>query len=810
MASGFRTSIRLKLAVFVGLVVILTAAALSFASYHFAHRTLSNEIHQRLTLVSAGRRQMLQDYVRQQEERAQAVASRTRLRELLADHMAGRVDLAEFLTATERILRDAQQGIHGAKAIWVVDAQGQVLTATDETLLGERFAESVEFSEGRKAAVVGDLRERDGQYEVTLAAPALVASQLVGVVMLRVDAAALLKELADPVGLGETGEVLVAKRVGDKIRYLVPARSGRPIGDVTPAEAPAMAAAIAGDAGFQRVRDYRGVDVLAAHAPVGPRGWGMVAKMDAVEAYAPIAWLRRLFIIVEVTALAVGLLASYAVARRFTNPVLRMAKMAEAIAGGDLDARVVVETNDELGVLARAFNRMTEEVGHSHALLEERVRERTADLARLNEALQAEVAERKQAEQVLAQQQDLLQSLMDKIPDHIYFKDEHSRFIRVNQAMAEWSGLRSPAEMIGKTDFHIFSKEHAQEAYDDEQAVMRTGEPVVGKEEKETWPDGRVTWASTTKMPLRDKTGRIIGTFGMSRDVTERKNAERQLAQYAAALTRKTAQTQEDLNLAREIQLAFLPARYPTFPAGVAAHQSALQFRHRYQPASTLGGDFFDVIPLSDTTAGVLICDVMGHGMRAALVTAILRGLVNELRPWAIEPGEFLTEINRALLKNLKSVSTPIFASAFYGVLDAATGELEYANAGHPHPLVLRPRAGTVESVRVAGQTSDPALGLFADSVYAARRSALEVGDSLLLFTDGLYEVLGVEGEPLGLDRLLAAVRERLAVPGEQRLDELIATAQQFAVNGEFSDDVCLVSAELVAMIATVDRTPRW
>src|SRR5262249_48746772 len=87
-------------------------------------------------------------------------------------------------------------------------------------------------------------------------------------------------------------------------------------------------------------------------------------------------------------------------------------------------------------------------------------------------------------------------------------------------------GLPDPAAIVGKTDFDFFTPEHAQQAYADEQQMIRTGQPVVNLEEKETWPDGRVTWVTTTKMPLRDREGRVVGSFGISRDVTGRKQAE--------------------------------------------------------------------------------------------------------------------------------------------------------------------------------------------------------------------------------------------------------------------------------------------
>ena len=111
----------------------------------------------------------------------------------------------------------------------------------------------------------------------------------------------------------------------------------------------------------------------------------------------------------------------------------------------------------------------------------------------------------------------LLKTLMDNLPDHIYFKDRESRFIAVNRAMAALFGLEDPAGVLGKTDADLFAPEHAQAALRDEREILRTGQPLVNMEEKETWPDGHETWVSTSKLPLRDPNGNIIGTFGLSR-----------------------------------------------------------------------------------------------------------------------------------------------------------------------------------------------------------------------------------------------------------------------------------------------------
>src|SRR5207244_6681714 len=137
--------------------------------------------------------------------------------------------------------------------------------------------------------------------------------------------------------------------------------------------------------------------------------------------------------------------------------------------------------------------------------------------------------ERQRAEEALSQERRLLHALMDNLPDSIYFKDAASRFLRINKALATSFGLGDPAQAMGKTDFDFFTEEHARPAYADEQEIIRTGQPVVGKEEKETWLDGHIRWVSTTKMPFRDNDGKIIGTFGVARDITRVKLAEEAL-----------------------------------------------------------------------------------------------------------------------------------------------------------------------------------------------------------------------------------------------------------------------------------------
>ncbi|HHY85637.1 MAG TPA: PAS domain S-box protein [Verrucomicrobia bacterium] len=140
-----------------------------------------------------------------------------------------------------------------------------------------------------------------------------------------------------------------------------------------------------------------------------------------------------------------------------------------------------------------------------------------------------DITEFKRAEAALAEASTLLETMLENSPDYIYFKDRDSRFVRASRSLARMFCLESPEDLRGKTDFDFFTEEHARAAFDDEQTIIRTGQPIIGKPEKETHIDGRTTWALSTKLPWRDKDGNIIGTFGISKDVTAIKEAELKL-----------------------------------------------------------------------------------------------------------------------------------------------------------------------------------------------------------------------------------------------------------------------------------------
>jgi len=143
------------------------------------------------------------------------------------------------------------------------------------------------------------------------------------------------------------------------------------------------------------------------------------------------------------------------------------------------------------------------------------------------EDLEKKIESLKKENKELKLYQGLLNSLLKHIPENIYFKDKESKFVIISSAFADYLGFKSAKEIIGKTDFDIFDEEHARPAFEDEQKIMKIGEPMK-KEEKEVYPDGSEKWVETTKVPRYDEKGNIVGTFGISRDVTEKKLWEKQ------------------------------------------------------------------------------------------------------------------------------------------------------------------------------------------------------------------------------------------------------------------------------------------
>ena len=379
-------------------------------------------------------------------------------------------------------------------------------------------------------------------------------------------------------------------------------------------------------------------------------------------------------------------------------------------------------------------------------------------------------------------------NLMHHTTDAVYFKDRHSRYLAISDAHARLYGLDDPAEAIGKTDFDYFTEEHAQQAYDDEQQIIATGIPILNKEEKETWPDGHESWASTTKIPLLDEEGAIIGTFGISRDITERKNMERDLQRSEENLRLQNRALEEDLDRARAIQSALLPSLLPV--------NDRLEMDCRYCPLEAIGGDYFSFFPLKGHSLGVFIGDLMGHGVSAALFMALIKFLTDSLaQSFGHDTKHYLENLNRKLMNQMPAT----FITAIYGCFEfpesrGAGGRLIFSGAGHPEPILQK--HGTGET-RMLPQQGNAAIGIIKEFETEPTVVNLEKGDRVFLYTDGMPETMNEQSEMIGEEALLEIVARSYKTTLTETLDAIFEEIHRFRGEADHGDDILMIGFEV-------------
>jgi len=269
----------------------------------------------------------------------------------------------------------------------------------------------------------------------------------------------------------------------------------------------------------------------------------------------------------------------------------------------------------------------------------------------------------------------------------------------------------------------------------------------------------------------------------------------RETAEDPAAAT-APGEMERDLELAKEFQQAYLNRPYPKIPEVHVEGRLRLEFYHRYEPALALGGDFYDLIPLGPDCAGVFIADVMGHGTRSALITSILRTLIGDLQHTARNARHFLTELNNQFCGMLKSLPSPLFASAYYFVPDTTARVATYSSAGHPAPFLVRSHLQRISRLEVPPPRGS-ALGLIPNERFTGGQVRLSPGDTFILFTDGLYEAHNAEGEEFGIARIEAILKKLIYRGSRAMVDGVMDALRAFVGSEPVRDDICVVAVEV-------------
>ena len=253
-------------------------------------------------------------------------------------------------------------------------------------------------------------------------------------------------------------------------------------------------------------------------------------------------------------------------------------------------------------------------------------------------------------------------------------------------------------------------------------------------------------------------------------------------------LAARNRELEQGLEMAQRLQEALLPQEYPPI--------KNISFCHLYMPADVVGGDFFQITGMSRERAAILVCDVSGHGIRAALITSILKAVFGHVYLEDKNATQILCDINSRFRSILGQLAPQIFATGFLLVVDGENCTVSVACAGHVCPFLIRKRDMSCEPLMREDEIG-PALALFHSPDYPREEVQLSGGDIVLGLTDGVYEVLSAEGEMYGLERLRRFIAQNARLIPRDLIQKIVTETDQFRGPRKRADDLCLVAVEV-------------
>ncbi len=384
---------------------------------------------------------------------------------------------------------------------------------------------------------------------------------------------------------------------------------------------------------------------------------------------------------------------------------------------------------------------------------------------------------------------NFLEAIGELLPASIFAKGADGKYAYYNSVFANSVGINNPYEGLNKTAREVLEPERAHNAEKEDHLVLKEGKSIINRENFDKRIGREDRWSLVSKVPVKNESGEIVGLVGMALDIHARKMAEEKLHALAHELERRNEKLEADLTLARTIQRAMLPNQEEG-----DEDASGLSIAYRVNHSERLGGDFVNITEPQPGTRLVLICDVMGHGIQAALIAFLLNGLIDSLSREVADPGHFLTALNERFCAITGNTSELTFATALCVSIDALSQTCSYASAGHPLPLVAHPGGAWQEPGKGSEEQGQCALGIVQDAVYETDSFPFEKEATLALFTDGIIESLAESGEEIGQRGLVEALRGSAG----RSPQSILETVQQNIAKAHIAsqDDVTLLIAK--------------
>jgi PAS domain S-box-containing protein len=513
---------------------LLIVSLVGSIAYFQATRSLTRSVDDRLDAVATIKEDVLNNWVEDQTQDVVMIAGNPGIRKqsaILFSSPATSPERDQAYTELAGFLHPVVSRTTYTEEIFIIDLNGTIAVSSDTSHERQSVAPDQYFSEGRSGtfSTTAYPSNPGEKPSIVIATPLFdMEGKRIGVLASRLSLTHIDRIIVERTGLGASGETYLVDRSGRIVSETPLMKNGTTSQFV---QSEGIDAALRGNDGSGFYRNYAGIPVVGVYRWVDNRDLALVAEMSQEEALAPARDLALMIFYIGILLSVILAAGMYLLARQITRPILLIADTAARVTAGDLNREAPVLTEDEVGLLARAFNQMT------------------GKLRQTLEGLENNLRELEQKDDALQKSEHKYRTLLENIPQNIFRKDLNSVYVSCNENFAATLNLR-PGEITGKTDFDLYPRELAEKYRSDDKRVITTGqaEEVV----EQYWQNGMARWINTIKTPVKEIDGTITGIQGIFWDITERKAAEEELQRLYNELEMRVEERTAELRQADE------------------------------------------------------------------------------------------------------------------------------------------------------------------------------------------------------------------------------------------------------------------